>query len=238
MPVSQNIYIQDASVFRRALVYQLFMFCVIALSLFASPGHCELKALSEEELKASTAQAGFTNFTLSNNTARLFLDIHIETYATITGLSAGYYDDGTNGLGWDIQWNNVTLGTSSNDPLVIDGLVFMADFDDLSSSDPTLERIVIGSNRLQGTLSADMASYSGMYNDALTSGGGSPVSALDRAALGATTFNFNSNGSQTSDMGLFFVLDLTGSTANFQVIAGYDESTLSTLTDGPWWDSP
>ena len=125
--------------------------------------------------------------------------------------------------------------------MTIDGLVFIADFDDTSAANPVLERIVIGSNRLQGKLTADMASFSGMYNPALIGGAGTPVSqSREAVSPSPVTFNFNSDASRTSDMGLFFVLTMEGSKAGLQVVAGYDEATVKTLSPSPdeWWDSP
>jgi len=209
----------------------LVIFCFIFLP---SSLHAELKAMDENALKSSTGQAGLTNFTMSNSTARLFLDIHMETYATIDSLRSGA------AANYDIQWNNVILGDTSTDtPLTIDGLVFIADFDDTSATNPVLERIVIGSNRLQGTISANMLSYSGTYNPAIALSGGSPT-VYDKANLGQTTFNFNSDGSPTSNMGLFFILDLgqSGSTPGLKVVAGYDETEIKSGSIGTWWDSP
>ncbi|GAB6093754.1 hypothetical protein JCM14469_00060 [Desulfatiferula olefinivorans] len=224
------------------LVYQLVFMVVMILFLCPRTVLADLKPLSDDQLKSSTAQAGFTNFTLSNSTARLFLDIHIDTYATIGSFSGGWYNNGS-GVGWDQKWNNVSIGNSVSDSMTIDGLVFIADFDDTAAANPVLERVVFGSNRLQGALTADMSSFSGMYNDALTGGGGSPVS-VSRTALnpnnGAITFNFNSNASAAGDMGLFFVLTMEGARAGLQVVAGYDETALKTISPSPneWWDAP
>lgn len=215
-------------------------FAIILMDM--SPSCAELKALSQGELKTTTAQAGFTDFTLSNNTARLFLDIHIETNATIANFSAGNYNNG-----FDQHWNTITLGRPADsmagtpaEPLVIDGLVFRADFDNLSATDPVLERIVIGSNRLQGAITTTLASFSGMYNDALTGGLGSPVTGYRREDLGTApiTFNFNSNASSDSSMGLFFILNTTSTNFGIQVVAGYDEKTISTTFHDQWWNSP
>jgi hypothetical protein len=203
------------------------------LSAFSQP-----TAMNEQAMKAATAQAGLTTFTLSDNTAQLFLDIHMETYATITNLSAGYYDNTVNGLGWDLQWKNIRLGTDTANPLTVDGLLVIANFDDLEAADPSLERIVIGSNRLQGTLTADMLSYSGMYNPALTGGSGERVIVPARADLGTQTFNFNSDASQESDQGLFFILNMRGSRPSVQVVAGYDSKTLAKTSPDVWWRSP
>jgi hypothetical protein len=188
----------------------------------------ELKPMSEDALKSSTAQAGFTTFSMSETTAQLFLDIHIETYATIRSFSAGYYTSMINNeLGWDQKWNNISIGNSIEDPLVIDGLLFIAEFNDISSSNRELQRVVIGSNRLQGSITADFASFSGAYSDAVLSGGGAQIY---RQPLGMVTMNFDSS---SADKGLYFVLTLTGSKAGIQVVA--DKNNIST---GDWWNSP
>jgi hypothetical protein len=216
---------------------QLFISCF----LFVSASQAELKSLSPDELKSSTAQAGLVDFSINNTTARIFLDIHIETQATIESLSAGWYEKDVGAgptSGWDQKWNGVTLGNST-ESLSIDGLVFRADFDDLSAPDPVLQRIVVGSNRLQGNLAAEFASFSGIYNDILTGGAGSPVSGLSRTSLGNVTFNFNSNAVPDSDSrGLFFILNTSGSNIGIQVVAGYNEHNIPTTSPGPWWNSP
>ena len=96
----------DENLFRHELAYQLVFVFILASLFLASSGHAELKSLNEAELKSSTAQAGFTEFTMSASTARLFLDIHIETHATINSLSSGWYNNGS-GVGWDL--NGTTL---------------------------------------------------------------------------------------------------------------------------------
>lgn len=232
------------NLFQYELVDQLMVFFLFCFLLFPSSSHAELKSLSDTELKSSTAQAGFTDFSMTNSTARLFLDIHIDTFAEIDSLSSGWYNNGS-GVGWDQKWDNIKVGNSTEDSLTADGFVFIADFDDISSARPVLNRIVIGSNRLQGSLTADMSSFSGIYNDSLIGGLGSPIS-VSRVALNknkeTTTFNFNSDGSQTSDMGLFFILNLgqDGATPGIQVVAGYDETPLHdpNFGTGSWWDSP
>lgn len=222
-----------------AVFFQTMVYTVMIISVFASPSRAELKSLTQSEMKTATAQAGFTDFTLSHDTARLFLDIHIETYATIDSFSAGYYNGG-----WDQKWNEIQIGESDDNPLTIDGLVFIADFEEGSlSGTPVLERVIIGSNRLQGSISAIMKSYTGMYSAAVT-GGGSPDTILRRADLSGaggtdrTTFNFDSNGSLTGDKGLFFVLNVDSSNVGLQVLAGYNEKSIPAAPSGPWWDSP
>lgn len=236
-PMKENLFLHE----RVDLLMVFIFFCFL---IVPSSSQAELKSLSDTELKSTTAQAGFTDFSVSNSTARLFLDIHIDTYATIESFSSGWYNNG-NGVGWDQKWNQVHVGNSVDDSLTADGFVLLADFDEISAARPVLNRIVIGSNRLQGSLTADMSSFSGVYNDMLTGGLGSPVYG-NRTALNpnkqTTTFNFNSDGSQTNDMGLFFILNLgnDGAAPGLQVVAGYDEKSLndSNFSGTTWWNSP
>lgn len=223
------------------LVYQ-FVLILFLLSFYLNPAlsYAELKPMTGEELKTATAQAGFTNFTMSNNTARLFLDIHIETYATMKNFSAGWYDKaGTSG--WDQKWDTISFGESTDKPLEIDGLVFIADFDDTTKVDPVLQRVIFGSNRLQGKISGNFSSFSGIYSSALT-GSGSPDTILDRSTIlsgSATEFVFDSNASSTNDRGLFFILNMDTNNFGVQVVAGYDEKSIPITGSGtPWWDSP
>lgn len=213
----------------------ILFFILISLSLGTS-ANAELKAMAPEDLKSATAQAGFTDFSLNNNTARLFLDIHIETFTTINKFTAGNYTGGS-----DQSWTDVHIGTDTTTPLVIDGIVLMADFEEGTlGSNPKLERVIIGSNRLQGSISAMISSYTGIYSSALTSGG-SPDTILRRfdpsnGGVDRTTFNFDSS---TSNQGLFFILNVDGSNTGVQVVAGYNEKNIPNGPTGvSWWDTP
>lgn len=225
--------------FRCLYILAVMIQILAAILLFPRISTAELKSMSSEDMKTATAQAGFTEFSLNKDTARLFLDIHVETYATIDSFSGGYYNGG-----WDQKWNQVQIGASADNPLVVDGLVFIADFEEgslNSGSTPVLERVVIGSNRLQGSISAILNSYTGIYSSALT-GGGSPDAILSRENLAGaggtdrTTFTFDSNA--TGDKGLFFILNIDSSNVGFQVVAGYNEKNIPVTPSGPWWDSP
>lgn len=230
---------RPVSVIMRVVLPVLFL----VVTLFIAPVFAELKPMDDSNLKSTTAQQGFTQFVMDNNTARMFLDIHIETYTEIGALSGGYYAKGGT-TGWDQQWNTVSIGSATT-PLIIDGLVLMTDFD--GDDIKHLKRVVIGSNRLQGDLTANFNSYSGCYNNALVDPSATGITTLDRTPIGAldtpTTFHFNSNGDQTKDMGLFFILNMNDNTTipgaqqGLQVVAGFDEKTLKAGTTS-WWDAP
>ncbi len=196
----------------------------------------ELKEIADTELKSVTGQAGFTDFSINGNTARIFVDIHMETYTEIDSMKIAYYDDGSNGMGWDNDWTNVSIGSSVDDPMKIDGLVFRAEFDDINSVDKKLNRIVFGSNRLQGHMVAMLNTFSGRYNKDLISGELTTSTYERDASLGLKSFYFNSNNNPDENMGLFFILTLTGSRPGFQVVAGFDETTVTPA--GEWWNTP
>lgn len=227
---------------RSSCLFMLVGLLFISYFLFSSPSHAELKSLSQDQLKTATAQAGLVDFSINNTTARIFLDVHIETQATIEQFSAGWYSKNLNPddplsvatLDWDQQWNGVTIGNAT-ESLTIDGLIFKAEFDNLSSPNPNLQRIMIGSNRLQGNVSGQFSRFSGIYNDILTGGSGAAVTS-SRANLGDVSLNFNSNAG--TNRGFFFILDTSPSSFGIQVVAGYSDNDIPTMASGPWWNSP
>lgn len=199
--------------------------------------------MTEKDMKAAIGQAGFADFSITGDTARIFLDIHLETWTDISSVKAGYYEKNSM-LGWDQDWTDVSIG-SENESFEVDGLVLMADFSDgIGTSSQKLTRIIFGTNRAQGDITARINAYSGVYNDALTGGTGTAVY-LERTAItgtnadGSTTFRFDSNLSETTDMGLYFILSLEGEHPGIQVVSGYDEETIrNSFNQGEWWDSP
>jgi len=225
-------------ILRQTLGMSWFVLSVLFLwtLVFAAPASAALKPMQETEMKNATAQQGFTQFVMGKDTARMFLDIHIETYTTIDAFSGGWYKK-KGSTGWDQKWSNVSIGNSVNETMTIDGLVLIADFDKKNN----LQRVVFGSNRLQGDLSADFTSYSGTYSDALVevNNGEDPTLAREPIAPAVNevrpVFHFNSDGNSQTDMGLFFILDMTKQQQGLQVVAGFDEKSL---VSDPWWDSP
>jgi|GEM_PF-1837295 len=232
--------------------FRMAVLVLVACLGFVRATYAELKPMNADEMKTATAQAGFTDFSLNNSTARLFLDIHIETYATIEKFTAGNYDrftpTGDPIIGSDQAWNTIKLGQDDENLLSIDGLVFIADFEEGSldsgpntNPNPKLERIVIGSNRLQGQISAMITNFTGIYSSALT-GGGSPDTIratrgdLSNGGVDRTTFNFDST---SVNRGLFLVLNVDSGNPGVQIVAGFNENNIPAVSLGvPWWDSP
>lgn len=232
MKKNRNMY------FPRIIYGAFILICMVPSLVFG-----ELKSLSEKEMRTETAQAGLASFSQSDNTIRMFMDIHLETWTEIDSAKIGYYARDAN-MGWDQNWQNVKIGTSVTDPMKMDGFVFKADFNDLqTASKPTLKRLVIGTNRLIGTMQANMESFTGVYNPDLTANTGDDGRPLPRTNLGDTTFNFASPATETDksqNQGFYIVItpEGNGSHPGIQVVAGYNELNISSspFSQGEWWD--
>ncbi|MGM5484178.1 MAG: hypothetical protein ACQER9_04670 [Nanobdellota archaeon] len=72
-----------------------------------------------------------------------------------------------NHLDWDINWENVRLGENEENPLVVDGLVVMLKYDDISSPNKRLTDIIVGTNSMEGAFNADMKRSTGYFNSKL-----------------------------------------------------------------------
>lgn len=224
---------------------------IISLSLaffIASPSYAEMKTMTDRELKNETAQAGLASFSRSENTIRMFMDIHLETYTTVDSMKTGYYSrDAGVSAGWDQDWQKVNIGTSVTDPMKMDGFVFKADFNenlDTSTTRPTLKRLVIGTNRLVGTMTAEnIASFTGIYNPLLSPASTQGGAVLTRTPLGKTSFGFASPSEETDanrkdNQGFFIVIAPEGDRSGIQVVAGYNELSISdgAFNTTDWWD--
>lgn len=209
--------------------FTLFAFCVLFTGL-PEVSYGKLTKMNDSSMKNTVGQAGFTDFSMVDNTARLFVDIHIETIGTIDKFATGHPSN------YDLQFDNIKLGDAGSDtPLTVDGLVVIANFDDSKN----LERLVIGSNMLNGQITANMNSYSGVYNDNLIPGNAAAGTAVeqDRLPVGTpgdpTTFDFKNQG-------MFLVLTNTPGISGtdrvgFRMVSGYDETTIGSSN---WWDYP
>lgn len=206
----------------------------------AHNAYAELKSMTTKELKSETGQAGLTEFTtLGDTTARLFTDIHLETWTDISSAKIGNYTRSESTRMWDQNWTDIKIGTETT-PLQMDGFVFKADFDNLNIDNPSLKRIVIGTNRLVGTVEANLQSFTGYYNPALTADSNDPSGPVIREQLGTKEFNFTADGDKYNDQGFFIVItpDTNADHPGIQIIAGYNELNITTsLADqSPWWD--
>ena len=142
---------------------------------------------------------------VSDNEVTINLGITVQTYATVDSIKMGYYDNGS-GYGWDQDWENVTIGSSSSDPLVVSGITMQFAFDNMADGDARqLVTYSIGSYDVSGEITADMNSFSDTVD--------STSSAVTRANLGTTTLSFANEPfflsiDQTS--GIIFQRNITG----------------------------
>ena len=211
---------------------------ILLLPLMFMRNAWALEAMSQKELKETTGQAAFADFTIIENTTRVFLDTHIETWTEVDSLKLGFHQR-ENTFGWDQDWANVSFGSQSND-LIIDGLIIKADFDNLDSPNPTLNRLIIGTNRINGTISGNFKSFTGAYNPALTANtndDSSAGSSYIRKNLAQMDFNFNS--SNDDNQGFFLILSPVAAQNGIHAILGYSEGNIKTdFNPNGWWDSP
>jgi len=140
--------------------------------------NCSMVQMSDNELSDVTA-AGFSSFTWNNNVATAYLNIQTSTFTEIQSLKMGYYNNG-----WDEDWTNVSLGSSTQD-LVCKGFNIQASFSNLT--DPatrTLDSLTVGTPSMTGPITATFNSFTGQINN-----GGTVVLDAVRQNLGTATIN-------------------------------------------------
>lgn len=76
-------------------------------------------------------------------------------------------DLNVNNMDWDINIENLRIGTSPSEPMVIDGLVVHLKYDDINSPTKRLTDIIIGSNSMEGDFYGDMKRITGYVNTKL-----------------------------------------------------------------------
>jgi hypothetical protein len=212
---------------------------VIFLLLFALllPGIAmgELRIMNDRELSSITGQ-GTTNLYIEENTVRLFLDVHSESFGEIDSLKAGYYEktlSGTTSHGWDMNWKDLTLGQSYGSPLVIDGLILRVEFDDISSQNKQLKSITMGTNNMVGQITGNFVSTTGAINPNVIA----PSASNDPIVMNRDE---TLQGPLTIDGGFFIELNLdsTSSDRGIRTIIGYPESSAvkMTFSGTDWWN--
>jgi hypothetical protein len=136
----------------------LFLF-IIFLLIIPSAIYAWMWEMADEELAEVTGE-GFSSFTLENEIARAYFNITASTFTEIESLKMGYYDDGAS-YGWDEDWVDVSLGSSSED-LVCQGLYIETGFSNIAdSATRTLNYIKAGTPSMTGPISANFISFSG-----------------------------------------------------------------------------
>jgi len=151
-----------------------------------------LSKLNDEELDKVSGQAGFATITRSSSGTQHVINIDlamdIELYAEIDKLKLGYYDypgqtgakliwplewkfgddDGDNNSNWDIDFEQVQMGEDPNQPVKMEGLKLRLDFEETTSGNKILNRLIIGSDLVSGRLYVQRAkSFTGLMNTSL-----------------------------------------------------------------------
>lgn len=140
---------------KRYFVFLSFLIYII----FITPVHAFMSEMSDEELSEITGE-GFSSFTLESGIAKAWFNITATTFTEIDSFKLGYYDDGS-GFGWDEDWVDVSLGSSTED-LVCQGLYIEAGFTNISNAATrTLDYLKIGTDSMNGPVSANFISFSG-----------------------------------------------------------------------------
>jgi hypothetical protein len=73
----------------------------------------------------------------------------------------------TNNLDWDINIENLRIGKSPQEPMIIDGLIVMLKYDDINAPNKRLTDIIIGTNSMEGYFSGDFNRMTGCLNSKL-----------------------------------------------------------------------
>jgi len=122
-----------------------------------------LHELSDTEM-AGVYGYGFSTFSLNGDVVKLdFTGVTLSTWTEIASMKMGYYTKGT--LGWDNDWENVSLG-SSGTPLVLTGLYIEAGFSNITDpANRQLEYLRIGTPNMTGAVTAKFNSFSGTLNN-------------------------------------------------------------------------
>ncbi len=226
-----------ASIFgmmRLAFCSRAGCFLWIVLLFCPCPSYTEVRELNESQMSDVYCQ-GATNLYIEDNTVRLFLDVHTETYGEIDSAKAGYYE--RNGsYDWDMNWTGITLGESMDAPLVTDGLVIRTEFDDINATDKKLTRIMIGTNNMDGRISGEFRTTTGAVNpEVVGEETGDPI-VLERDSY---LMDEGHEHLDVSDSGFFIDINFDGDSPErgIKTIVGYPESQAMNFTFGTdWWN--
>ena len=216
----------------------IFAVAAAAMICLAGGGRAELVQMSNSEM-AKIRGHGATNLYIEENTVRLFLDIHMETYGEIDSAKAAYYpkedQDGNLVYNWDMNWTDLTLGESKDIPLVTDGLIFRAEFNDISAANKQLKRIIIGTNHMDGRISGTFTTTTGAVNPAVLNESGTEPIVMNR-----DTDLQAYNALNITENGFFIDINLDGNSPErgVKTIIGYPESNAIDFTfsgTNNWW---
>lgn len=186
--------------------------CVIITSGVFSSAFAQMLQLCDEDL-SSVHASGFSNFSVTNGIATALLNINGSTYTEIDSMKLGYYNRGSNG--WDEDWTNVDIGTSSTD-VTFTGFYMEAKFTNIDNpATRTLDYVRIGTPELKGDVTAEFNSFTGDV-------GGSSYVRTDFTVLGGATPTSTITNNGAPNGGFFLELDRT---TGFRMV--FNNSTIT-----------
>lgn len=217
----------------------MLVFGIPLLLALPASSSAELSEMSNAQM-AEIHGHGATSLYIEENTVRLFLDIHMETYGDIDSAKAGYYEK--NGqYNWDMNWNNLTLGEAMDTPLVTDGLVFRFEFDDndgatnndITATNKQLKRIFIGTNHMDGQISGKFTTTTGAVHPGVVN-----ETSTDPKVMIRSTDLDSYEALNITDSGFFIDINIDGTSneRGVKTIIGYPESdALNIISSTNWW---
>jgi len=151
---------------------------------------CSMVQMKDDELSDVNA-AGFSSFTLTDDVTRAYFNVEAQTFTEIQSLKMGYYNNG-----WDEDWTNVSLGSSTED-LICKGLYIEASFSNITNSATrALNSIKVGTPSMTGPITATFTSFSGRIEDGTGVPfmlGGQPIDGHRITTLGTRTIYSNND---------------------------------------------
>ncbi len=146
-----------------------------------------------------------------------------------------------NNFDWDLWVDNIQLGESPDKPQMVNGLIIRMEFNDNLVTNPNskLERIIIGTNDIQGNMYMNAQRLTAALNPLLL------TNTLNRSASAADPYK-NTGASvalqrdpmvqcfgvavynvEDRDTGAWLILDLKGDHISYAFVAGYPENATN-----------
>ncbi len=151
---------------------------------------------------------------------------------------AGTVTKNVNNFDWDLWIDNLQLGESPDKPQYVDGLILRLEFNDnlVDNANAKLERIVIGSNGVQGNMYLNAQRLTAVMNPILlTNTTNRSAAAVDPYTHTAGTvmlqrdpfvqcFGVAVHNVEDRDTGAWLVIDLEGDYLSYTFVAGFPEN--------------
>ncbi len=146
-----------------------------------------------------------------------------------------------NNFDWDLWINNIQLGENPDKPQSVNGLIIRMEFDNNLVTNPNakLERIIVGTNDLQGNLHINAHRLTGAVNPLLvTNTTNRSAGAVDPYKFTAGTLmlqrdpmiqcmGVNIHNVEDRDTGTWLVIDLEGDYISYNFVAGFPENGVN-----------